>query len=364
VTIAPNDAARRLAWVGAIRDPQAVLAWSLSDWERVVRLARRVRLLARLAEAIDAAGLMAEVPIEPRRHLVAEQRLSIFRIAAMTWALQRIQAAIGTPEITLVLLKGAAYLGQSLPIAAGRMPSDVDILVPAVHIGEAQARLQAAHWQFAGVDEYDRRYYEEWSHEVPPMVHPVHPIELDLHHNILPPTASTSIDASVLLSRLRPSQWSGWQVLDPLDQVLHSAAHLFFDSELRDRVRDLLDLDGLLRHFGTRADFWQALPVRARELGLAEPLALALHFCAEWLGTPLPAGVRSAQLEAGVSHARMQWLVRLFGAILMPREPDEGASWSQSAASWLALARYQHWRLPMRLLLPHIARKASKRLAS
>jgi hypothetical protein len=293
--------------------------------------------------------------------LIAEQRLSRFRIAAMSWALERIRAVIDDPAVTLVLLKGAAYLGQALPIAAGRMPSDVDILVPLEQLADVRARLLAAHWAHAELDEHDQRYYEQWSHEVPPLLHPVHPIELDLHHNILPPTARTTVDASLLLARLQPSRWPGWQVFDPMDQVLHSAAHLFHDSEIRDRVRDLVDLDGLFRHFGARPAFWRELPSRARELGLVEPLALAVHFCVEWLGTPMPESVRGELIEGGLSRSRRRWLLPLLGTILMPQGPDERGSWRQDAGSWLFLARYHRWRMPLHILLPHLARKAQLR---
>jgi hypothetical protein len=61
--------------IGALREPAVVRNWSLAEWRHAVRLMRRLRLLGRLAEAIDAAGLLAEVPWQPREHLVAEQRL-------------------------------------------------------------------------------------------------------------------------------------------------------------------------------------------------------------------------------------------------------------------------------------------------
>ncbi len=105
------------------------------------------------------------------------------------------------------------------------------------HLPDAQARLLAAGWQVLELDEHDRRYYREWSHEVPPLRHPQHRMELDLHHNILPPVARTRVDADVLLARLQPSKWPDWQVLHPVDQVLHSAAHFSWISEARDRVR-------------------------------------------------------------------------------------------------------------------------------
>jgi hypothetical protein len=235
----------QFSWLQALREPARALDWSLADWDRIVRLARRLRLLSRLAESLAEANLLDQVPAPARRHLIGEQRLSRWRIQALVWALNRIEAVLSNAPYPRVLLKGAAYIGQGLPIAAGRLPSDLDILVPQAHLADAVAQLERAGWSAGAINEHDRRYYDEWSHEVPPMVHPLHRVELDLHHNILPPVARTHVDAGLLLQRLKPSRWTAWQVLDPPDQVLHSAAHLFLDSDIRDRVRDLVDLDGL-----------------------------------------------------------------------------------------------------------------------
>jgi hypothetical protein len=197
----------RLAWLQALRQPVLALQWPLGEWERVVRLARRLRLLARLAEAMMTTGLMDRVPPQARRHLIAEQRLSHWRTASMLWTLERVATMLGDTRYPRVLLKGAAYIGQGLPIAAGRLPSDVDILVPQADLPDAQSRLTQAGWSTMELDEHDLRYYYEWSHEVPPMTHPLLGMELDLHHNILPPVSRSRVDASELLARLQPSKW-------------------------------------------------------------------------------------------------------------------------------------------------------------
>lgn len=351
----------RFAWLQALRQPQVALGWSLAEWDRAVRLARRLRLLSRLAEGLDGAGLLDQVPAPPRRHLVGEQRLSRWRIQAVVWALDRVEAALGDATYPRVLLKGAAYIGQALPIAAGRLPSDLDILVPLAHLPDAQARLERVGWSAGEIDEHDRRYYHEWSHEVPPMTHPLHRVELDLHHNILPPVARTHVDADLLLARLQPSRWTAWDVLDPVDQVLHSAAHLFLDSEARDRLRDLVDLDGLLCHFGADPAFWDRLPQRAKQLGLAEELALATHFCIHWLGTALPKETAEAIDAFGPPARRRAWLLPLLAQILTPTEPDDSPARMQDLAATVLLARYHLHRMPLRLLVPHLWHKMRTR---
>ena len=183
-------------------------------------------------------------------------------------------------------------------------------------------------------------------------------MELDLHHGILPPVARTHVDTDALLQRLRPSRWATWQVLDPADQVLHAAAHLFLDSEARDRIRDLVDLDGLLRCFGAAPGFIDQLPGRAQELGLEEPLALTLHFCASWFGTPISAEVMRSSRASGLAPLRRAWLVPLLERALLPAEPDEASPPLQEAAALALRARYHLNRMPVRLLVPHLWHKA------
>lgn len=345
-----------LAWVAALREPAQVLGWSLAQWEHHIRLSRRLRLLGRLAESVDAAGLMARVPEPVRAHLVAEQRYSRARTVALTWALQRTGAVLGDRG-PRVLLKGAAYIGQGLAIAAGRLPSDVDVLVPQSALAAAQAALVADGWAETPMDAHDQRYYREWSHEVPPMRHPAHPIELDLHHNILPPVSRNTVDATRLLERLQPSQLPGWQVLHPQDQLLHSAAHLFYESEARDRLRDLVDMDGLMRHFGREPGFWDGLPQRAQTLGLAEPLAMALALAVRWLGTPVPAEVQVRVRAIGPGPLGRAWVSLLFSALLDPGDPDRLPPLRQTLAAQALLLRYHLWRMPLRLLVPHLWHK-------
>lgn len=361
----PDAPPQALAWLQALRTPASALAWTLADWERVVRLSRRLRLLGRLAEGVEAAGLMGQVPGQAARHLRAELQYSRWRTTHLLWALERLAAHLEGSGYPRVLLKGAAYIGQGLPIAAGRLPSDIDILVPREHLADAQSRLVRAGWSETELDEHDRRYYHEWSHEVPPMRHGLHGLELDLHHNILPPVAHTHVDAALLLARLQPSRWPQWQVFHPHDQVLHSAAHLFHDSEARDRMRDLVDLDGLLRHFGGLPGFWDGLPDRALQLGLAEPLALACHFAQRWLQTPVPASAQAGLRAIAPSPLRRAWLHPLLATILTPTEPDAAPSWRQGAAAQVLLVRYHYRRMPLRILVPHLWHKArARRLAA
>lgn len=347
----------RLAWLRALREPASTEFWTLADWDRVVRLARRTRLLARLAESVQGAELLRTVPAQPRQHLLAEQRLARWRTSNVLWAMERVAAALDGAPYPRVLLKGAAYIGQDLSIGAGRLPSDLDVLVPKAHLADAQERLTRAGWSAKQLDDHDQRYYYEWSHEIPPMKHPLLTLELDLHHNILPPVARTTLDADKLFAGVKPSKYPGWQVLDRADQLLHSAAHLFFDPEHRDRVRDLVDIDGLFRESMAVPGFIDQLTLRAEELGLQEPLALACHFCVRWFDTPVPATTLERIASMGLGRLRRAWLLPLFAAALRPAEPDDSWQSTQELAAAVLLVRHHVWRMPPKLLAAHLWHK-------
>jgi len=346
-----------LELAAAIRKPLVVTTWPLATWEVQVRLSRRLRLLSRLAAAIEGQGLLGSVPLQPRRHLMSALQLSRWRTGSMRWAVDRVGASLSGRGYPLVLLKGAAYLSQDLAIACGRLPSDLDVMVPKDALVDAQDRLRLDGWQEAELDTHDQRYYREWSHEAPPMRHPAHRMELDLHHNILPPIGKPRVDAALLIQRLQPSPWAGWSVLSPADQFLHAAAHLFRDSVLRDRLRDLVDLDGLARGYVGDESFWADVADRAHELGLEEDLTLAWHFLERLFGVSMPEAIRQSACGADAVGLRRNILVSLLSNAFNPLAPDLEPSVREKLVDALLLARYHLNRLPLRLLIPHLAHK-------
>ena len=213
--------------------------------------------------------------------------------AAQTEAVRRevayVRKALAAVDVDIVLLKGAAYLMAGLPAARGRVFSDVDILVPFDKLGDVEAALMLHGWATTHHNAYDQRYYRQWMHELPPLRHNARMTVLDVHHAILPLTARLKPDSAKLLAASRPiAGQDRLRVLCPVDMVLHSATHLFHNEDLSQGLRDLADLDSLLRHFAREPGFWEELPRRADELDLARPLYYGLRYASRFLGTPVP----------------------------------------------------------------------------
>jgi len=271
--------------------------------------------------------------------------------------LAHLRRALADVTAPVVLLKGAAYLFADLPPSRGRIFSDIDLLVDRTQLSEVEITLSSAGWISQERDAYNQRYYRQWMHEIPPLEHVTRRSVIDLHHTIAPPTSRFKVDAARLFERIVPVGDSGFFILGPEDMVLHSAVHLYQEGEFDHGLRDLLDLVDLLTHFGRDAAFWPRLLARAAELGLGEPLFLLVEQAQQRLGLIVPAADDSA-LQA----LRPPWLSRwgvgcLLKLALRPQHPscDTRAS---AAARWLLYVRSHQLRMPIRLLIPHLIRKA------
>ena len=165
------------------------------------------------------------------------------------------------------------------------------------------AHLRRHGWRSTKLSPYDQHYYRAWTHELPPMVHVEREVELDLHHNILPRMARLKPRAELLLQGSEPIAGQHFRKLADVDLVLHAMTHLMFDSALADALRDLVDIDDLLRHFAD-ADrrFWERLLERAVALDLTRPAFYALRYTQRLLGTPVP-GRRLARSRRGAPSA-------------------------------------------------------------
>lgn len=336
-----------------LRDTGHARTMQLADWDETLRLARAARLLGTLAERLRAdAATWVQVPPPVRGHLQAATHFACHRAQLMRMELRALAAALPA-DVPVVLLKGAAYLAAGLPLARGRLPGDVDLLVRRADLDRAEAALLRAGWASATQDAYDQRYYREWSHELPPMRMPGHALEVDLHHTIAPVTGRCRADDALLLAASLPLADSRYLVLHPADQLIHAAIHLFQDTELDGRLRDLVDLDGLLRRL-PRADAGARLRERAARHGASRMLWYALHYCRGWLGTPVAAEAWPAPPPV----AAQRWVDWIMRRHCLPRLPDRAPSAAERAAARAAQLRYHLLRMPPALLLRHVAHKA------
>lgn len=348
---------RWTALLDSLREPACMARHDAATWDLLLRQALAAGLLARLGALARQAGVEAQLPPPVRRQMRALLALSDEQRRAVRWELVQLSTALADLAGPVLLLKGAAYVAGELPPAAGRLFSDIDLLVPRAQLDEAEAALMLTGWASAADNDYDRRYYREWMHELPPMVHLKRQTNLDLHHNLLPLTARIQTPAAPLLAAAEPvAEFPRFSLPCALDRVLHSATHLLHEGEWGHGLRDLVDLDSLLRPLALEAGFWDALLARAATLSLGRPLFYALSLCRRWLHTPVPDAVlarcpgRPGPLTRRVMDAVLSRA--LTGAHRGSLAP--GAR----IAEFVLYVRSHYLRMPLHLLLPHLLVKA------
>ncbi len=152
---------------------------------------------------------------------------------------------------------------------------------------DVERALLAAGWEWVKEDSYDDQYYRRWMHELPPLIHRERDRMIDVHHAILPLTARPKPDMEAMIEARVPLA-DGLFVLSPPDMIVHAAAHLFADGDLAGGLRNLWDIDRLLREFYERdPDFWPSLHDRAARHGLLPAVARAARLARHFYGTPI-----------------------------------------------------------------------------
>ncbi len=345
--------------VQALRDPGRTAGLSGAGWTQLYQQARSTGLLGRLAHAL---GLESDLPSDAKSrppglqgHLEAATRLCQAQSREVHREARFIDHALASLGAPVVMLKGAAYALAQLPAARGRVFSDIDIMVPKSHLAQAESLLTMNGWMSSEPSAYNQRYYRQWMHELPPMQHVHRNTVLDVHHAILPPTSRLRPNPALLLADAVPL--AGTQVLHvlaPVDMVLHSMTHLFVNDDMSHAMRDLSDLDLLLRHHAQLPGWWDQLAPRAAALDLTRPLFYALTQLHRVWDTPMPTALLAALSIRGPAAATMRAIWNQTFTIA----PASGHSLGRRLALSSLYLR-GHWlRMPMPLLAKHLSIKA------
>jgi hypothetical protein len=323
-----------------LADP--ALAAEVGDWTAVLAAARAESLAGSLAFRLKGIALPGKV----ERLLEDARRAADSGRTEALWEAEMARRALAPLGIPVILLKGTAYAAAGLDAANGRSIGDLDILVPRPALPEVERALLAAGWEWVKEDAYDDHYYRSWMHELPPLIHSTRDRMIDVHHTILPLTARPKPDAEALVADSVTLE-NGLRILCPEDMVVHAAAHLFADGDLAGGLRNLWDIDRLLREFEGVDGFWQRLHDRSARHGLLSGVHRAGRLANDLYGTPVPEGWRVWDSADPLFRAR-----------LLARD-----GWGRPTRRALRFGFYarSHWlRMPPLMLARHLWRKARR----
>ncbi|GAA6184225.1 nucleotidyltransferase family protein [Aliiglaciecola sp. NS0011-25] len=237
--------------------PRLGLTLTLSQWQNVIFIFRESKLLASLYHVALRDGSFDQYPEFAKRHLGSAQVYAKRQAQQILFEAVEFRLQLEQVGITAVFLKGAGYTLRNSLNSHGRVCSDIDVLVNKKDLSAAEAHLKNNRWQSEVLSDYDEKYYRQWAHEVPPLIHINRATVVDMHHNLYPPISgrTTNID-QFISSRLKTA--SGCFVLEPATTVMHSIIHLFANEDSSSWIRDLFDITLLIKEYESD-DFWTSL---------------------------------------------------------------------------------------------------------
>ncbi len=308
--------------------------------------------LVRYADANHILGQMASVDTAG----VSDRLNDIFRNALLRaghdhtmlqFEMNRLEHALSGTGIEPVVLKGGAYVAQGKRAAGGRRVSDLDILVTEGELDEVEARLKQAGWSpdEATDNEYDQAYYREHMHELPPLRHAKRGTIIDVHHRLLPKTARSNVDVALMQQSATRVAGTLVKTFDDVDMFIHSAVHAFADGAIDTPARSLVELYMLYSELSFNDT--SRLQIRAKAVGASKPVSTALWAIDEFFSADgAPALLNKTLTEK--PHFILRWAItsKTFERRLAP------------LAKALLYIRSHYLRMPLRLLVPHLARKA------
>lgn len=328
--------ARHLA--KALADPPYVLGLDDHGWVALLAMAQAERLAGSLAVRLDGLAIP-----DPARAALGNARLTAeaARVHAL-WEAEMARRALAPFGIPVILLKGTAFVAAGLDAGRGRMIGDCDILVPRDRLGEAENALLGGGWEWVKPDAYDDAYYRQHMHELPPLIHKDRDAMIDVHHTILPLTGRIGRpDAAALMADAVPLGEGLWS-LNPQDMLIHAAAHVFADGDLSGGLRNLWDIDRLIREHAESEGYWPQLVERARLHGLVPQVSRALRLTHQIFGTPVDAFLAYRPRRGDIAYMSR----------ILARD-----RWGRETRKPLRLAFYirSHWiRMPLLMLTRHL----------
>lgn len=340
-----------------LADPHRFTSLSAKDQSKIIAEARYFNMLAQLKPVFGTSGEWDALSPKVKQHINAAYTIFTHQQTRLLYEKRHFQQLFCSLNIEWTYLKGAAYHLAHFPEFHGRLMSDIDILVKESSLPKLEKALQKQGWLPTHLNDYDQKFYRQWSQEIPPMRHLHRRTELDLHFNIVPKTLKESPDPILLLAQTLEIDVSSGKILNPPAMVVHSAIHLFYESDFSKGTRDLYDLYLLLTKFSTQPDFWKDLMRLQTQIGNGDSVFYALRYCQQAFQLTIPEQVQDFYQQYQPNRIKSKLADFAFKRAFIYSYPEHRLLGHQIAV-WMLYVRGHLKRMPLRLLLPHLLRKS------
>lgn len=334
--------------------PQPVQSFTLEQWNQLVLILRKEKMLARFYAILERGQLLEEIPPEALRHFVNANIVSKKQAALAKKEASELFKALSDKADYIVFLKGAAYSVTDNPASLGRVYSDIDVLVPKHDLDNIEQYLCVVGWKRHEIDDYDEMYYRKWAHEIPPMQHSSRGTVLDIHHNLVPVISGKSINIQAFVKDYGTAHNNITVLCEPA-MFFHSAIHLFFNEDMSSAFRDMTDL--YLVSSAQSEQFFHDVMAITEKYGFRKECILAFHLLSIHFNIKLVECVKISISEE-LKHISL-FELKLLKRLTLPKHPllvDGELLFDQ----WLGEIRGHWMKMPLFILTYHITIKSCR----
>jgi len=327
----------------------------LKQWENIIHVLREVNLLAACYFRLEKEDKLTLLPSFALKHMKSAAVYSSRQSEQVLFECKLLQKILDAENISSVFLKGASYTLRKSKNSAGRVYSDIDLLVAKNEISKAEQTLAKHAWCTKKVSEYDNKYYREWSHEIPPMFNIHRGTVLDLHHNILLPISGREVNVELLTENCQSID-GGYTVLGYAATILHSIVHLIINEDVSNGYRDVLDITTLIKE-NDSPEFWQEITLLASKLGFNNELYLALSLSKKYANLTIPNDVWLT-FSVQQNNSKLNFLLNyVYYFALQPHSPAVQTLKHKIAINIVYLLGHLQ-KMPLKILIPHLLTKS------
>lgn len=333
---------------------------NMSERSDFIIVLRQQKIIARFAHSCLADSLIETFDPSSQRHLQNALHVSNRLKRQVVEEAKGLNRILQPASEFVVFLKGAAYSLSNRQVGEGRIYGDIDILINKEQLDDCEKALAVEGWFGQEITDYDDKYYRQWAHEIPPLMHLQRGTIIDVHHNIIPIISKDAPTVKALASHIVKNQY-GLQVLSMEAQFVHSAVHLFRNEDYVNAFRDIQDLYFMLKE--APSDFLQQLVTVAESLGFVYEIGLALYFVhtlfSQFEATCLVDEPTVKICLDSRSKLRQKFDIYIFKDVLRPQH--ELLTGSQTPLKqFLAIVRGHCIKMPLHLLGYHLLVKSGR----
>jgi len=295
---------------------------------RAVQLGMGSLFLHRLRERGEAGLTPPEILRDLERTHYAQ---ALYNTRALA-DLARVIGAFRAEGLHPVVLKGAALAGRRYLQLAHRAISDLDLLLPASEIERADRVLRDLGYRQSCPPGWEA-FYAHHHHSAPYLPPRGHP-RLEIHVGLLDRRWRQQPDLEGMLARAVELPFGGTSAwaLATEDQILHACLHLAVSGRFLRGMKDLADIDLLVR--SPEGLDLELILAAAERPGVGRVLHYALGLAHDLFATPIPPGLAAALRAYRLPFLEDRALRRLARAGVAA-VPDEGDSFGLATSQWL-----------------------------